>query len=418
MTASQQDGVAAASAGPTRPLLRSHRDFQQLFAADTVSKFGSQVTTVALPLVALALLHASAFQVGLLTAATTVATALIGLPAGVWVERSRRRSVMVGADLCRVVLMGSIPVAAAFHLLTMVQLYLVAVAAGAATVLFDVARMSYLPFLVGRDRLAEGNAAAQTVSQGAYFGGPAVCGWLVQLAGPAGAIAVDAASFLMSACSIGAIRAREPCPEPGDRRSLRTEISVGLHYVFRHPVLRMLVASGVLLCLATTMIIAVTPVLLVHQLGLSPGMYGIILAVDSVGGILGGVYASRVSRRLGMARTIWLPSVLLLPFVALIPFTGHGWLLLLFPTGTFAYSLGISIRNVAQLSYRQSTCPPELLARTNASMRFLTWSAMPVGGLLGGALAEWSGTRIALVTAVALIFLSAIPVLTKAVQRA
>jgi hypothetical protein len=325
---------------------------------------------------------------------------------------------MIVTDLCRVFLLGSIPVAAAFHLLTMMQLYLVAVAAGAATVLFDVGHMSYLPFLVGRDRLAEGNAATQTVSQGAYFGGPAVCGWLVQLAGPAGAIAVDAASFLLSACSIGAIRAREPRPEPGDRRPLRTEISVGLHYVFRHPVLRMLVASGILLCLATTMIIAVTPVLLVHQLGLSPGMYGIILAVDSVGGILGGVYASRICRRLGTARAIWLPSVLILPFVTLIPFTGPGWLILLYPIGTFAYSLGISIRNVAQLSYRQSTCPDNLLARMNASMRFLTWSAMPVGGLLGGALAEWSGTRVALETAVALIFLSAIPVLTKSMRRA
>ena len=417
MTTSQEDGVASPPAAPSRALLRSHRGFQLLFAADTVSKFGSQVTTVALPLVALILLHATAFQVGLLTAATTVATALIGLPAGVWVERARRRPVMVGADLTRLVLMGSVPLAAALHLLTLLQLYLVAALAGAATVLFDVARMSYLPFLVGRDRLAEGNAATQTINQGVYFGGPAVCGWLIQLAGPAGAVALDAASFLVSACSISAIREREPSPGSAGRRSLRAEIGAGLRYVHREPVLRMLVISGVLLCLATTAILPVMPVFLVQQLGLSPGMYGVVLTVDSAGGILGGMCASRVARRLGLARAIWLPSVMILPFVMLIPFTGHGWLIVLFPAGTFAYSLGISIRNVAQLSYRQSICPPELLARMNASMRFLTWSAMPVGGLLGGALAEWAGTRVAMGTAVAFIVLSAIPVLTKAVRH-
>jgi MFS family permease len=419
MTISKESGVAPAEAAdaPSRPLLRSHRGFQLQFAADTVSKFGSQVTTIALPLVALTVLHASAFQVGLLTAASTVAIVLIGLPAGVWVERVRRRPVMVAADLFRFGLMGSVPVAAAFHLLTLLQLYLVALLAGAATVMFDVAHMSYLPFLIGRDRLAEGNGAAQTSNQGAYFGGPAVCGWLVQLAGAAGAVALDAASFLISACCIGAIRQREPRPPAARGRSLRHEIGVGLSYVYSQPVLRRLVVSGVMLCLATTGLLAVQPVLLVHDLRLSPGVYGLVLAVDAVGGITGGLCAARVTRRLGTTRAIWVPSLLILPFVALIPFTNHGWLIILYPTGTCAYSFGISIRNVAQLSYRQRTCPPELLARMNASMRFLTWSAMPLGALLGGALAEWVGIRAALGAGVALIVLSALPVITNTVRH-
>lgn len=419
MTISKESNVASstAEAAPSRSLLRSHRGFQFLFAADTVSKFGSQVTTIALPLVALTVLHASALQVGLLTAATTVAIVLIGLPAGVWVERIRCRPVMVAADLCRFGLMASVPVAYALHMLTLPQLYLVALLAGAGTVMFDVAHMTYMPFLVGRDRLAESNGAAQTVNQGAYFGGPAVCGWLVQLAGPAGAVAIDAASFLISACSIGAIRQREPRPEVARDRSLRREIGAGLGYVRSQPVLRMLVVSGVMLCLATTGLLAVQPVLLVHDLGLSPALYGIVLAVDAAGGIAGGVFAARLTRRLGTARSIWVPSLLMLPFVLLVPFTGHGWLIALYPAGTFSYSFCISIRNVAQLSFRQSTCPPELLARMNASMRFLTWSAMPVGALLGGALAEWAGIRPALAVMVGIILLSVIPVLTKAVRH-
>ena len=418
MTTPSSSPAIPAAAAPPRPLLRAHRGFQLLLTGDTVSQFGSQVTALALPLVALSVFHASAFQMGLLTAASTVPVALVGLPAGAWVDRMRRRPVLMATDLTRFALVASIPLASAFGLLTLAQLYAVAVLAGTATVFFDVAHLSYLPFLVGRDRLTEGNAMLQTANRCANFSGPAVCGWLVQAAGPVGALVVDAVSFLVSAGSIGAIRRSEPRPEQTSRGSLRQQIAVGLRYVFQQPVLRMLVTSGVLLCLATTALLAVQPVLLVRDLGLSPGLYGLLLAGEGVGGFLGSLTAWSAIRRFGIARTIWVPSLAIVPFVLLMPFTGHGWLILLYPVGSFAFSVGISMRNVAQLSYRQGLCPPELLGRMNASMRVLTWGAMPLGGLLGGALAEWAGTRAALWAVFALIVLALPPVLTPALRTA
>jgi predicted MFS family arabinose efflux permease len=408
----------AMAAPPTRSLLRGHRGFQLLLTGDTVSQFGSQVTVVALPLVALSTFHASAFQMGLLTAASTVPVAVVGLPAGAWVDRMRRRPVLIVTDLLRFALLASIPLAYALGVLTLAQLYAVAVLAGTATVFFDVAHLSYLPFLVGRDRLTEGNAALQTANRGANFSGPAVCGWLVQAAGPVGALVVDAVSFLVSAGSIGAIRRSEPQPEHESHGSLRQRIAVGLRYVFHDSVLRMLVASGVLLCLATTALLAIQPVLLVRDLGLSPGLYGLLLAGEGVGGFLGSLAAWPVIRRLGTARTIWVPSLAIVPFVLLMPFAGHGWLILFYPIGSFAFAVGISMRNVAQLTYRQSACPPELLGRMNASMRVLTWGAMPFGGLIGGALAQWAGTRAAMWAVFALIVLALLPVLTPALRAA
>ncbi|MFJ6772228.1 MFS transporter [Kitasatospora sp. NPDC091257] len=406
----------ATAAAPARSLLRAHRGFQLLLTGDTVSQFGSQVTMLAIPLVALSTFHASAFQMGLLTAASTIPVAVAGLPAGAWVDRMRRRPVLVAADLLRFALLASIPLAYAFGVLTLAQLYAVAVLAGTATVFFDVAHLSYLPFLVGRDRLTEGNAVLQTANRGAEFSGPAVCGWLVQAAGPVGALMVDAVSFLVSAASIGAIRRSEPQPEQTAHGSLRQQIAVGLRYVLHHPVLRVLVSSGVLLCLATTALLAVQPILLVRDLGMSPGLYGLLLVGDGIGGFVGSLAARPVIRRLGTARTIWVPSLAIVPFVLLLPFTGHGWLILLYPVGSFVFAVGISLRNVAQLSYRQGVCPPELLGRMNASMRVLTWGAMPLGGLLGGALAQWAGTRAALWAVFALIVLSLPPVLTPALR--
>ncbi|MFH9087068.1 MFS transporter [Streptomyces sp. NPDC017673] len=414
-TSSSTSAIAAA---PSKSLLRAHRGFQLLLTGNTVSQFGSQVTMLALPLVALTVFDASALQMGLLTAASTVPIAVAGLPAGAWVDRMRRRPVLIATDLMRFGLLASVPLAYALDVLTLVHLYAVALLAGTATVFFDVAHLSYMPFLVGRDRLAEGNAVLQTATRGANFSGPAVCGWLVQAAGPVGALVVDAVSFLVSAGTIGAIRRSEPQPKSEARGSLRQQIAVGLRYIFDHAVLRMLVTSGVLLCLATTALLAIQPILLARDLKISPGLYGLLLAADGVGGILGSLTARAAIRRLGIARTIWVPSLAIVPFVLLMPFTGHGWLLLLYPLGSFAFAVGMSMRNVAQLTYRQNACPPELLGRMNASMRVLTWGAMPLGGLLGGALAQWAGTRAALWAVVALAALSVLPVLTRALRAA
>ena len=220
--------------------LRGHRDFRLLWAGETVSELGSQVSLLAIPLLAVRTLHATTFQVGLLTAASTAAFLIVGLPAGVWVDRLRRRWVMMAADFGRVLALGSIPVAYALDALTMVQLIVVTLVTGILTVFFDVAYQSYLPSLVGREHLVEGNAKLTGSEQVAAVAGPSIAGGLVQAIGSSYAVAVDSISFLVSALAVGGIRTR---PNPGRRcprsghPSLRHGMAEGLRFVFFNPLL-------------------------------------------------------------------------------------------------------------------------------------------------------------------------------------
>lgn len=397
-------------------LIRRHRGFRLLFAADAISQLGSQVAVVALPLIALTLLDASPLQIGLLTAAGTTAFAVVGLPAGAWVDRFRRRPVLVTADLSRFLLMGSVPVAALFGVLTLPHLYLVALLAGVATVFFDVASMSYLPSLVGRDHLLSGNARLEAVETGARAGGPALGGWLVQLTNAVVGIMVDAVSFLVSAVALARIRHVEDPPAAGKAR-LRRQIAEGGRFVLGHPVLRLVGLAGFLGNFWETALLAVQPVFLLEHLGLSAGAYGLVVAVAGVGGLIGSSAASWVGARLGTRRTLWLPLVVGYPFLLLAPLAGHGWMLLLYPLGTLLAFAGGAMQNVAQLSYRQGICPPELLGRMNATMRFLIYGAMPLGGLAGGVLATALGFP-ASVWAIAVgLLLSILPMLAPAVRQ-
>ena len=196
-----------------RGVLIRHRDFRLLWGGETVSQLGSQVSLLAIPLLAVRTLHATTFQMGLLTAASTAAFLVVGLPAGVWVDRIRRRRVMIGADLGRLLALGSVPVAYAAGLLTLAQLFVVTLVAGVLTVFFDVAYQSYLPSLVGREHLVEGNAKLTGSEQAATVAGPSIAGGLVQAIGSAAAVAVDAVSFLVSGAAVTAIRTPEPRPE-------------------------------------------------------------------------------------------------------------------------------------------------------------------------------------------------------------
>ncbi|HEV2369223.1 MAG TPA: MFS transporter, partial [Acidimicrobiales bacterium] len=205
-----------------------HRDFRLLWAGETVSELGSQVSLVAIPLVAVRTLHASAFQVGVLTSLSTAAFLLVGLPAGAWVDRLSRRRVMIGADVGRLAALGSVPIAYEVGHLGLPQLYAVAFVAGVLTVFFDVAYQSYLPFLVGVDRLVEGNAKLAGSAQVAQVAGPSLAGGLVQAVGGALAVAIDAGSYAVSAVGVGAARAREPSPERTGRVGLRREVGQGL----------------------------------------------------------------------------------------------------------------------------------------------------------------------------------------------
>ena len=370
-----------------------NRDFRLLWTGETISQLGSQVSALVLPLVAVLYLRATTFEVGVLTALESVAFLLVGLPAGAWCDRLRRRPVMIAADLVRVLLLTSIPVAAALGTLTLGQLFIVALVHGIATVFFDVSYQSYLPALVGRDNLMEGNAklgGSQSVAQAV---GPTLGGILVQLFTAPFAVVADAASFLASAICVRAIGHRELPPQQQAQPRLFKEIDECLHFVLRHPILRMIAGTTGTSNFFSSVFAAVAVVFLVRSVHLSAAIIGLLMSAGSVGGILGAVSASAIARRLGQARTIWLSVLVSAPFGLLIPFTGQGDRLAFYVTGLFAVSFGVVVYNVAQVSLRQALCPPRLLGRMNATMRFLVWGTMPLGALLGGLLGTWIGLR-------------------------
>ena len=386
--------VATAVVRRRRGELVGHRDFRLLWGGETVSEVGSRVSELAIPLVAVGRLHATTWQVGVLTAASTAAFLLVGLPAGAWVDRLRRRPVMVAADVGRLLTLGSIPAAAAAGVLGLPQLYLVTLVAGVLTVFFDVAYQSYLPSLVGADHLVEGNAKLAGSSQVAQVAGPSLAGALVQAIGGPYAVALDAVSFAVSAGAVGAIGAVEPAPEPGarGRGRLRREVGEGLAFVLRHRLLRAIAATTATSNFFSAWLVALEVIFLVRLLHTPPAMIGVLFAVASVGGLLAAFVASRLSARIGGARSTIL-GIALSGGALLVPASFPGPGLALFAAGMFLTAFGSVIYNVNQVSFRQALCPPRLLGRMNATMRFIVWGTLPLGALAGGAVGSWLGVR-------------------------
>ncbi len=377
-----------------RGSLRGHRDFRLLWGGETVSEVGGQVSQLAIPLLAVRTLHATTFQVGLLTAASTAAFLIVGLPAGVWVDRIRRRWVMITADLGRLFALGSIPVAYALHSLTMAQLIVVTLVSGILTVFFDVAYQSYLPSLVGREHLVEGNAKLAGSAQVAAVAGPSIAGGLVQAIGSSYAIAVDSASFLVSALAVGAIRSPEPEPEipEGGHPSLRHGMAEGLRFVFHNAVLRAIACTTATANLASGIATAVEVVFLVRTVHATPAVIGLLFTLAGVGGVLGAFAAGPLASRIGGARAT-IVGIATNAGALLVPLTQPGLGLLLFGIGMFLVSFGATVYNINQVSFRQRLCPDRLLGRMNATMRFVVWGVLPIGALIGGILGTVIGLR-------------------------
>ncbi|MET8848690.1 MFS transporter [Amycolatopsis sp. NPDC004625] len=384
-----------------RGSLFRHADFRRLFAGDTASQFGVFVGNTAVPLLAAVTLAATPFEMGLLTAAETLAFLLIGLPAGVWVDRLRRRRVMLTADFIRFALLLSVPVSWWAGVLTLAQLLVVVLFVGIATVFFDIAYQSYLPSLVGREHLMEGNAKLQAVQSTAQIAGPSAAGVLVQLVNAASTVLVTSLGFLTSALCLLRIRTREPVPERDGHARLLPQIAEGLRFVFSDKPLRAIVGTTATANFFGGAFAAVQVLFLTRTVGLPPAAVGVLLAIGGAGGILGALCSAAVTRRLGQSRAIWLVPLVTMPGHLLIPLAGPDWRLGLAGLGLVAGGFGIIVYNVAQVSYRQAICPDRLLGRMNASVRFVVWGTLPLGGLLGGALGEGLGLRGAMWVAVA-----------------
>jgi len=378
---------------PARSLWR-HRNFLLLWGGQTVSEMGSAVTQLALPLTAVVVLGASTFQVGLLTSAATLAFALIALPAGAVVDRWPKRWLMIWCDAARVLIIGSVPLAAVLGVLTMGQLYAVAITAGVCTVFFDVAYQSYLPVVVAREDLVDGNGKLGATQSFAQVAGPGLGGGLVGLAGAAGAMAADAISYIVSVASLLAIRTHEESPRAeGGRAGLRAEIAEGLSFVLRHPILRKIVACTGTANLFGSMATALEIVFLVRVLHVPPAGTGLLIAVASLGGVAGGVLSGRLGRRVGSARIIWYSLLVLGLPILLVPLAAPGWRITAFVVGMAFMGFSAVVYNVAQVSYRQAICPPRLLGRMNAAVRWVVWGTIPLGGLLGGVFGTLIGVR-------------------------
>lgn len=370
-----------------------HRDFRLLWLGDTGSQFGEMITNTAVPLVAAIVLAATPFQMGLLNAADTAAFLVIGLPAGAWVDRMRRRPLMLTANVGRALLLASVPLAWWLGVLTLTQLILVGLFVGGLSVFFDVAYQSYLPSLIDRAHLVDGNSKLQASASVAQVSGPGLGGGLTQWFGGANAIGVNALTYVWSVLCLWRIRTPEPAVERGPDRSLRREITEGLRFVFANRSLVAIVSCTGSSNLCSGIIGAVGVLVLTRQVHATAGIVGLVLTGGGVGGVLGALLARRVAQRFGQARTIWLSLAVTQPFGLLLPLVGRGWLVVLYAIGWLAYGFGGVIYNVAQVSFRQAICPDRLLGRMNASVRFLVWGTIPLGALFGGVLGTAIGIR-------------------------
>jgi MFS family permease len=371
-----------------------HRDFLKLWSAQTVSQFGTQISQVALPLVAVIELKASAFQVAALGTVEFLPFLLFTLPAGVWVDRLARRPILVIADLGRACALGSIPLAAALGHLTLAQLYVAGFVTGTLTVFFDVAYQSYLPSLVERSRLVDGNSKLEVSRSAAQIGGPAMAGVLVRAFTAPYAVLADAVSYIWSSSFVFAIRKPEVVPDrTAESPSLRRELVDGVRYVLGHRYWRGITMSTATFNFFNNVAFAILIVYLVRRLHMSPLKIGVTFALASAGALAGAFFAGRIGTRLGIGRTILLGSLVAgLPLV-LVPLAPRS---LAVPFIVVAFALvefGIVLYNVSGISLTQALTPERLLGRVNASRRFVVWGTIPLGSLVSGALASTIGLR-------------------------
>lgn len=386
-----------------------NRNFRLVFAAALASKLGIQVSYIAMPLIAVLTLNASAGQVGLLSLLSTVAFLLIGLPAGAWVDHWDKRRVQVTADLVRAVLFGSVPIAWALHELTIWQLYIVVFISGIATVFFDVAAQSFLPHVVGRQSLVMANTRLVSMDAVNMIAGRSGGGFLVQLLTAPFAIAFNGLTFIWSALCLSRIKNVESRSASRSGAGLWREVAEGVRFVFGHPLLRPIALTGSLNNLSVQISTVVLPVLLTRQLGYSATTVGLFFATGGIGVFIGTFLARRMGGWLGYGRVMWLFGLATVPAKLFIPFVNHGLFLWLAALGWLLTTVQVGVNNVLQVSLRQRATPDGLLGRMNATMRFLLFGSLTVGSGIAALVGQFIGVRAALVVGVAGLVLVWLP---------
>jgi MFS family permease len=379
-----------------RPSLWRHRDFMKLWSAETVSQFGTQVTLLALPLIAANVLKVSPFEFGLLATIEFLPFVLVSLPAGVWVDRMRRRPILIVGDVGRALSLASIPIAYELGVLSIWQLYVVGFVNGVLTVFFDVAYQSYLPSLVDRSQLIEGNSKLETTRSAAQITGPGVAGVLIGAVTAPIAILLDAISYILSAAFVFGIRRHEPAPEPqvdrhGNRTSMRTEIAEGMRFVLGNRYLRGIAGSTGSFNLFSNIAFGILVLYLVRDRAFTPEMLGAAFSLGSVGFLVGALTANRFGRRFGVGPTIIGSSIAGAPAILLVAAAPPELTFAAVAASGFLGGVTGAVYNINQVSFRQAICPERMQGRMNATMRFIVWGTIPVGSTLGGALGSTIG---------------------------
>ena len=389
-----------------RSLLRRDRDFARLWVGESVSAVGTQISLLAIPLVAVQLLYATPGQMGVLGALGTIPYLLFAVVAGVWADRSRKRPLLIGAQIAEALLLLLIPVLALLGVFRLSHLFAIAFALGVAKVLFEVAYQSYLPQLVPRDDLVQANSRLSASASVAEIGGPGLGGLLVSVLTAPFAIVVDAVSFLVSAVAVGRIQRREPAPVVDRHRRIRTEVAEGFRETVRNRYLLAFAGEAATYNVAWSAINALLVLWAVRELGLSAATLGLLLSVGSVGALLGALLTDRLARRIGVGRAMWTSAVVSNIGVLLIPAAaGHPALVLaVLGIAFFLRGLGMTGTNVHTYAIRQAVTPVAMLGRSSAAYRVLTDGFVPLGALLGGLLGEAIGLRPALLVGALLLF--------------
>ena len=368
--------------------------FRWLWSGQAISVLGSQMSGLALPVLAVTLLGATELQMGFLNAAENAAFLLVGLPAGAWVDRWMKRRVMIFADLVRLVAVGIVPILYFSGQLEIWHLFLTGGVIGIATVFFDVAYQSFIPILLPKDKIGPANAALETTVQVSSIGGPAVVGILLTLVKAPALMVIDSLSFLFSALALSRAKDEEKPAPKADRRPLRVEIAEGLRFVVAQPTIRIIALTTAGTNFFGSMIWALSPLLFLRDLHISTALYGLMFSIASVGGLLGGLAAPKLAKVLGEGPLITISaiissgSMLLIPFAATLPIDVLPYVL---TVAEFISSFTVLTYNITQVSARQRICPPQLLGRMNASIRAFIWGVMPLGSLVGGFLGSQFG---------------------------
>jgi MFS family permease len=375
--------------------LWAHRDFMKLWTGQSISEFGSQISQLAIPLLALLELHATTFEFALLGVLGFMPFILFALPAGVWVDRLRRRPILIVGDASRAVLLALIPILWALDVLKIWQLFVITFVIGIFTVFFDVAYQSYLPALIERDDLVDGNSKIQLTVSVAQVAGPSTAGLLIGAVTAPYAILFDAVSFVFSSAFMISMRHREnlPARPTGGHPKMWPQVKEGLRWVVGHRWLRAIAACTATSNFFFSMFFAVLLVYVVRTLHFSAAEIGVMFAVGSCGSIVGALTANRIQKRVGVGPAIVFGSICFCATGLIYVLAPQSVALPIFMLAQAIGGFGGVSYNITQVSLRQAITPERLQGRMNAAMRWIVWGTIPLGGLLGGAVGQWVGLR-------------------------